>query len=295
MITSRYSALTAFYLVSIMIPSFDKFDKHPKIFILYEILSIRYNKNIQMKGATPVMNNFSVNSGFLYGVTAVVIVYVLAQSLFFLARAAKRANELGIGAATIRKTIVSSGLFSIAPAVAILLGVITLSKFMGLPLPWLRLSILGALTYELPAATSTATAMNLSLSETITDPKAFAAIAWVMTLGIIPGIFVVLFGLKKMQKGIVSIKAKDPKWGELFMASMFLGMISAFVGMLFSDVRMGLPGFIPIAVALVSALIMAVEGLLIKLCKWNWLEQYALPLSMLGAMAASIPLTALMG
>ena len=295
MITSRYSALTAFYLVSIMIHSFGKFDKHPKIFILYEILSIRYNKSIQMKGATPVMNNFSVNSGFLYGVTAVVIVYVLAQSLFFLARAAKRANELGISASAIRKTIVSSGLFSIAPAVAILLGVITLSKFMGLPLPWLRLSILGALTYELPAATSTATAMNLSLSETITDPKAFAAIAWVMTLGIIPGIFVVLFGLKKMQKGIVSIKAKDPKWGELFMASMFLGMISAFVGMLFSDVRMGLPGFIPIAVALVSALIMAVEGLLIKLCKWSWLEQYALPISLLGAMAASIPITALMG
>lgn len=278
-----------------MIPSFGKFDKHPKIFILYEILSIRYNIGIQMKGATPVMNNFSVNSGFLYGVTAVVIVYVLAQSLFFLARAAKRAKELGISASAIRKTIVSSGLFSIAPAVAILLGVITLSKFMGLPLPWLRLSILGALTYELPAATSTATAMNLSLSETITDPKAFAAIAWVMTLGIIPGIFVVLFGLKKMQKGIVSIKAKDPKWGELFMASMFLGMISAFVGMLFSDVRMGLPGFIPIAVALVSALIMAVEGLLIKLCKWSWLEQYALPISMLGAMAASIPITALMG
>ena len=278
-----------------MIHFFDVFDKHPKIFILYETAFIRYNIGIQMKGATPVMNNFSVNSGFLYGVTAVVIVYVLAQSLFFLARAAKRANELGIGAATIRKTIVSSGLFSIAPAVAILLGVITLSKFMGLPLPWLRLSILGALTYELPAATSTATAMNLSLSETITDPKAFAAIAWVMTLGIIPGIFVVLFGLKKMQKGIVSIKAKDPKWGELFMASMFLGMISAFVGMLFSDVRMGLPGFIPIAVALVSALIMAVEGLLIKLCKWSWLEQYALPISMLGAMAASIPITALMG
>lgn len=241
------------------------------------------------------MKTFSVNSGFLYGVTAVVILYVLAQSLFFLVRAAKRAKELGISGGTIRKTVVSSGLFSIAPAAAILLGVITLSKFMGLPLPWLRLSILGALTYELPAATSTATAMNLSLSETITDPHAFTAIAWVMTLGIIPGIFLVLFGLKKIQSGIVNLQAKDAKWGELFMSGMFLGMISAFVGMLFADIRLGLPGFIPIAVALVSALIMAVEGLLIKVCKLSWLEQYALPISMLGAMAASIPLTALMG
>ena len=241
------------------------------------------------------MREFNVNSPFLYGVTAIVIIYVLAQSLFFLIRAARRAKELGIQSKTIQKTILSTSLFTIAPAAAILLGVITLSKFMGLPLPWLRLSILGALTYELPAASSTATAMNLSLSTAITDPKAYSAIVWVMTLGIIPGIFVVLFGLKKMQSGIVSLKSKDPKWGEIFMSSMFLGMISAFVGMLFSDVRLGLPGFIPLVVALISALIMAVEGLLIKVCKWSWLEQYALPISMLGAMAASIPVTALMG
>lgn len=241
------------------------------------------------------MKSFSVNSGFLYGVTAVVILFVLAQSVFFLVRACRRAKQLGIGSSIVRKTILSSGLFSIAPAIAILLGVITLSKFLGLPLPWLRLSILGALTYELPAATTTATAMNLSLSQTITDARAFSAIAWVMTLGIIPGIFLVLFGLKKIQSGIVSIQTKDPKWGELFMSSMFLGMISAFVGMLFSDVRLGLPGFIPIVVALISAAIMGVLGILIRVCHVKWLEQYALPLSMLGAMAASIPVTALMG
>lgn len=241
------------------------------------------------------MKTFNVNSGFLYAVTAVVIVYVLAQSAFFLVRAAKRAKQIGIKGSVVRKTIFSSALFTIAPAVAILLGVVTLSKFLGLPLPWLRLSVLGALTYELPAATTTAGAMELSLSQQITDPKAFTAIAWVMTLGIIPGIFVVLFGLKKMQAGIVSIKSKDAAWGELFMASMFLGMISAFVGTLFADVRSGLPGYIPIAVALVSAVIMAVCGILIKKCKMAWLEQYALPISMLGAMAASIPITALMG
>ena len=241
------------------------------------------------------MSNFSVNSGFLYAVTAVVIVYVLAQSGFFLVRAAKRAKQVGISGAVVRKTILSSALFTVAPAVAILLGVVTLSKFLGLPLPWLRLSVLGALTYELPAATTTANAMELSLSQPITDPKAFTAIAWVMTLGIIPGIFVVLFGLKKMQAGIVSIKSKDAAWGELFMSAMFLGMISAFVGTLFADVRSGLPGYIPIAVALVSAVLMAVCGILIKKCKMAWLEQYALPISMLGAMAASIPITALMG
>ena len=241
------------------------------------------------------MSTFQVNSPFLYAVTAAVILFVLAQSVFFLVRAARRAKQLGISGAVVRKTIASTAVFTIAPAVAILLGVITLSKFLGLPLPWLRLSVLGALTYELPAATTTATAMNLSLSQPIVDPKAYTAIAWVMTLGIIPGIFIVLFGLKKIQGGIVSIKTRDAAWGEIFLTSMFLGMISAFVGMLFADVRKGLPGYIPIVVALISAAIMGVCGLLLKKFKWTWLEQYALPISMLGAMALSIPVTWLMG
>ena len=241
------------------------------------------------------MSTFQVNSPFLYAVTAVVILFVLAQSVFFLVRAARRAKQLGISGAVVRKTIASTAVFTIAPAVAILLGVITLSKFLGLPLPWLRLSVLGALTYELPAATTTATAMNLSLSQPIADPKAYTAIAWVMTLGIIPGIFIVLFGLRKIQSGIGSIKTKDAAWGEIFLSSMFLGMISAFVGMLFADVRKGLSGYIPIVVALISAAIMGVCGLLLKKFKWTWLEQYALPISMLGAMALSIPVTMLMG
>lgn len=241
------------------------------------------------------MKDFSVNSGFLYALAVIVVVFVIAQSLFFLVRALKRARQLGITVSVLRKTAVSSAIFTIAPAVAILLGVITLSKFLGFPLPWIRLSVLGALTYELPAATSTAVTMGLDISQTITDPKAYSAIAWVMTLGIIPGIFVILFGLKKIQGGIINLKAKDEKWGNTFLTCMFLGMISTFLGWLFADIRTGLAGWIPIVVALCSALIMGICGILIKVCKWNWLEQYALPISMLGAMALSIPITRIMG
>jgi hypothetical protein len=237
---------------------------------------------------------FSVNDTFIYLVSAAVILVVVAQSVFFLVKSMQRAKKVGIPMATVRKTILSSSLFTIAPAVSILIGVITLSKFLGLPFPWLRLSILGAVTYELPAATIAAGAMGTSVTETITDPKVFATIAWTMTLGIIAGILLVLFGLKRIQKGMNSIGGKDTRWRDIVMDALFLGMISAFVGMLFADIRKGLPGFIPLAVALASALLMAVCGLLMKKCKMSWLEQYALPISMLGAMALSIPITALM-
>lgn len=120
--------------------------------------------------------NFNPNSGFLYAIATIVIVFVICQSLFFLIRAYRRAQEIGMDMGQIRKTIVSTTIFTIAPAVSILLGVVTLSKFLGLPLPWIRLSVIGAITYELPAATTTANALNISLSDTILDPKAYSAI-----------------------------------------------------------------------------------------------------------------------
>lgn len=239
--------------------------------------------------------NFNVNSLFLYGVAVCVILFVLAQSAFFLVRSFRRGKELGISTAKLRKTIISTAVFTIAPAVSILIGIVTLSKFLGIPLPWIRMSVIGAITYELPAATSTANALGISLSETITDPKTYSAIAWVMTLGILPSIILPPILMKKIQGGMIKLKNKDSKWGDMFLTSMFLGMISAFLGMVFADVRNGLAGWIPIFVLLVSAAIMAICGLLIKKCKMQWLETYALAISMVGAMIFAAVITPLIG
>ncbi len=236
--------------------------------------------------------NFNVNSTFLYGVAAVVVVFVLAQSAFFLIRAFKRGQELGISTEKLKKTIISTAVFTIAPALSILIGIITLSKFLGIPLPWIRMSVIGAITYELPAATSTANALGISLSETITDPKIYTAIAWVMTLGILPSLILPPILMKKIQGGMVKMKNKDQKWGDLFMTSLFLGMISAFLGMVFADVRTGIVGWIPIFVLIVSAALMGVCGLLIK--KFKWLETYAMSISMVGGMIFACIITPLL-
>lgn len=237
--------------------------------------------------------NFSTNSSFLYVLAVCVIIFVLAQSVYFLIRAYRRGKAIGMETAVLKKTVLSTAVFTIAPAISILLGVVTLSKFLGIPLPWIRMSVIGAITYELPAATSTANALGISLSETITDPKVYSAIAWVMTLGILPSIVLPPILMKRIQGGVIKIKNKDSKWGDIFMTAMFLGMISAFLGMVFADVRKGLAGFIPIFVLLVSAFIMCICGLLIKKCNMKWLETYALSISMVGAMIFAVLITPL--
>jgi len=235
--------------------------------------------------------HFNPNSSFMYTIVAIVIVYVIAQSMFFLIKAWRRAKELGMEVSTLKKTMLSSALFTVAPAVSILIGVISLSKFLGFPLPWLRLSVIGSLTYEFTAATTAASAIGASITQTITDPKVFAAIAWVMTLGILPSLLLVSIFGKKIENGIIKLKSKDNAWGEIFLTSLFLGMISAFLGVIFATIHQGLKGWIPVFVMIASALIMAVCGIIVKKFHIKWVEDFALPISMLGAMALSIPIT----
>ena len=234
---------------------------------------------------------FDPNGPLMYGMTAVVIAFVIAMSIRFIVMAWKRAKKIGMDPKMLRRVAVSSAIFTIAPAVSILLGVIALSRALGFPLPWLRLSVIGALTYETPAAASAASAMGTDLSNLITDPVTFAAIAWVMTLGIIPGPVLVPTIGKKIENGVMRIRQKDEKWGSLFMTALFLGMISAFLGMIFATVSEGLRGWIPCFVMIASALIMCVCAVFVKVLKWKWMEDYALPISMLGGMALSIPIT----
>ena len=59
----------------------------------------------------------------------------------------------------------------------------------------------------------------------------------------------------------------------------------------FADVSMGLAGWIPVFVMIASAIIMLICGALKMVLKAKWIEDYALPISLLGGMALSIPIT----
>ncbi len=242
---------------------------------------------------------FSVNHPILFVIVGIIIAVVLAQSFYFLFKCIKRAKELNMDMGVIKKTISSSAVFTVAPAISILVGVVVLSKSLGLALPWLRLSVIGSITYENVAAQNALTAAGMTGSQTITNPSIFTAVLWVMTIGIAAGLVFVPFVTKKIQGGMQKIGLKDKKWGEVFNNAMFLGMISAFLGYVFCDVGnvvKGDPtGLIPVCVMAVSAVVMAVCGLSSKKFKIRWLEDYALPASLIIGMASAIPFTNWLG
>lgn len=240
---------------------------------------------------------FSINSPILFVMVGIVIAAVLAQSVFFLLKALKRAKELNMDSAKIKKIIVSATLFTIAPAVAIVISVMALSKDLGLALPWLRLSVVGSLSYEAIAANNAANAMGLSLGSGVgLNATQYVTIILVMTLSILVGIWLVPVVCKKMQNGMSKLEQRDKKWSDIFSSAMFIGMISAFVGFVFCDVSLcfkgDFSGLIPVCVMAVSGIIMCLAGLLVKKVKAAWISDYALPISLLAGMASAIPITA---
>ena len=267
---------------------------------------------------------FSVNHPVLFLLAGLLIAVVLGQSVYFLIKAMRRSKELGMDQAKIKKTIKTAAIFTIAPAVAIVISVMTLSKKLGLPLPWLRLSVVGSMSYETIAANNALSAMGQSLgSEVPLNAQQYVNILLVMTISIMVGIWLVPAIGKKLQSGMSSLSNRDAKWADIFQNSLFIGMISAFVGFVFCDVSRlwtadanGLvtvmqtnpetnvkeavhytatSGMVPVCVMAVSALVMVICGLLMRRPKMKWLSEYALPISLILGMAAAIPLTAIFG
>ena len=248
---------------------------------------------------------FHVNHPALFLLAGFLVAVVLGQSVYFLIKALRRSRQIGMDQTKIRKTIKTAAVFTVAPAVSIVISVIALSKSLGIPLPWLRLSVVGSLSYEAIAAENAVSAMGLSLGKiTALSAQQFVNITLVMTISILVGIWLVPVIGKKLLSGMSSLGAKDAKWADIFQNAMFIGMISAFLGYVFCDIsRLWIPvegysstsGLVPVCTMASSALVMVVLGLLMRKPKLKWLGDYALPISLVAGMLAAIPITAVLG
>jgi len=239
---------------------------------------------------------FSVNHPILFLLAGLIVLVVLVQSAYFLIKAWRRGLAIGMGKDKLRRIALTAAVFTVAPAVAIVISVMTLAKDLGVPLPWLRLSVVGSLSYETIAATNAESAMGLTFGQvTSLTASQYVTITLVMTASIMVGIWLVPVIGKKLQSGMISLENRDKKWSDIFSNSMFIGMIAAFLGYVFCDfsgVFAGnMAGLIPVLVMLTSAVVMVLCGALMKITKKSWISDYALPSSLIAGMISAIPFT----
>jgi hypothetical protein len=234
-------------------------------------------------------------SGFMYLLGGFIALFVISQSLFFMRKAWSRGKKLGLSSATLKNTVISSVIFTIAPALAILVTVITIAGALGLVLPWIRLSIIGNIGYEVTAAQSTLEAFGIpgGLSLEVKDKTVFAAAAWVMTVGsAMPLVLLPLF-LKKIQKKIGNAVKTNAKWADLMSSAAFIGLIAAFIarsiiGAGDKNIVGDGAGVLSVITLISAMLFMVLLQRTAKISKMKWLEPFAMPLSMILAMGVAM-------
>lgn len=263
-------------------------------------------------------NGFNPDSWVMYLMYALIVVFISAEAIFYLVKSVKKAKQIGMDMTKIKKVIKTSASFSVLPAIGIGIGVVTLIGSLGITVPAIRLSVIGALQYETQMADGAAKAITGStdgLTQLIArgvTAEDYATIVTLMTVAIIAGPVLVVLFYKKLQPKLAKLGAMkvggsvDPdaatknlesdakkanpngiNLGDLAFQVSFIGMIIGYIAMSIGAIA-AMPGRITsyynfIAV-IVAALFMVLSDFLVKKLNWKWLDDFSVAFSMLFAM-----------
>lgn len=183
------------------------------------------------KTALGVFKGFNPDSWVMYLMYALIVVFISAESIFYLVKSVKKAKKIGMDMTKIKKVIKTSASFSVLPAIGIGIGVVTLIGSLGITVPAIRLSVIGALQYETQMADGAAIGIvkeglkdgsivnpdNLDISsQALTlltsnlngiTPQYYVTIVTLMTVAIIAGPILVVLFYKKLQPKLAKLGA----------------------------------------------------------------------------------------
>lgn len=237
-----------------------------------------------------------LNSPVMYLICGSIVAFVALVCVIFLIRAYRAGKALGMDTTKMKRVIVSSATFSVLPSVGILLGVIALSGSLGIPWPWLRLSVIGALHYETQVAEAAAEAVGMSkLTINEMTAESFSTIALLMSICIMWGMVLSIFLNKKYTSKLGGEKSSGkPGFGDSAMTAMFIGLVSAYIGSYIGSFVSGNGLFtftgdwLALVVVAVSAATMALFVYLGEKKNLAWVDNFSIAGSMIVGMAAAV-------
>jgi hypothetical protein len=223
------------------------------------------------------------NSGYFYLWGAVILLVIMIQAVLFIRLAWKEGRQIGLEKKRMLKGLRAGMVSAIIPSIPIVISLIAMSAVLGVPFPWIRLSVIGSAPYELLAAGIGAESMGVeSLGGTGYTELVFANSVWVMTIGAMWSGLMVFFFLKKIKKQYQKIENRDPDWMKIITGAAFFGVICIFLA------RPVTAGGLPLITVISGAVLMTGCALLIEKFKIKWLREFALPISMVGAMVSAV-------
>ncbi len=247
------------------------------------------------------------NSSWMFLFCGLAVGYVFVQSFVFMGIAWQHGKEIGLEKSVMTKAMVNSALVSVVPSLPILLWMLTLLPTLGNYFPWLRLSVIGSGTYESTAANMTVTALGLEgLTDPNLSPSNYIVILMTMTVGIVWGLLILLFGAKSIDVQLAKVQGKNKLLFDKVVSGIFIAMLCIFTGPYFANYQktvkdaagvvtiiLNKPGIVSMCVMVISAVAMLFLEYISKKFKLLFLSDFGLPLCMLFGMLAAKILTSM--
>ena len=211
---------------------------------------------------------------------SVIIIVVFYQAARLTMISFRAGEQIGLPRKVMIQALRTGIISALVPSIAILVGVAVLIPKLGIPFPWMRLSVIGSVIYELFAVEIAATAMGLAGSSAEFTGEVFSLAVWTMSMGFIFCLLFVAFFTPHMKKLKDRIAGSDDGWMRIMNSAAFFGAFGFLWG---QPIARG--GYQLIALAGGFAC-MVILQLLIRYAGHTWLKEWALSVSIIVGMTA---------
>lgn len=225
------------------------------------------------------MLNEVANSPILWIGCSAIILFALAHAAVFMYKGWKEALRLGVSRDALKRTVRVSASVSIIPTIPIIISVFVLVPILGIPIPWLRLSVVGSAIFETSAAAAATNAVGAEFTVGGLPASDLMSVFFGMAIaGSCPALLS-LFAVKPISNVLVKTKSRDMKWMTMLSGCAFAGLLTSTI---VDQAKQGLLPFIVLVVSAVSALLLS------KLQeRVAWLKEFTTSFAMIIAMIAA--------
>lgn len=154
------------------------------------------------------------------------IVLVCLQNGLFMRLAKKEAQKINFDSKNLSKSFRIGIVTTIGPAVAGLVVLVGMVGIIGMPITWMRLSIIGAASTELTAATVGVESAGMVFAAGNLTPKVLSLAFFTMGINVTGWLLFTAIFTHKMGDLIEKIGGGDMKWMNLITASAGIGVFS---------------------------------------------------------------------
>lgn len=223
------------------------------------------------------------NGGVLWLLCSVVIIAVIIQTIVFMRKGWVQAIALGVPKEQLKKTVTASISVSVLPSIPIILILFAMLPIMGVPIPWLRLTVIGSAGYEMLAASIGVSTMGQKFAAGSFSKEAFGAAIWVMTIGGSAATLVTLCILRPITLAYDKFRKSNVKMITIIGLCSLTGVLGSVCAE--QSTKSAIGGIVMIISAISALIIITIAK---KFPRFKWLNDFYLALSMIIAMAGAI-------